>query len=184
MIRTPEAAGRVELDILTLQEREALLGQTMTRLEAQSTEAGVIEVIRSVARAIAQAEGITIVKRIGDRTEFIAEDAAERLWTGLQFEIDKCLAGRAMTEAQSVIVPDITIVENIHLNAYLATFIRSLIAVPIGEGHPTHAICAYWRDSGPIDADTVTLIEALSRAMAAALARIARQRDFPSDRRS
>ena len=38
-------------------------------------------------------------------------------------------AGRAMVEEQTVIIPDITHVEGIPLNVYLATFIRSLIAV-------------------------------------------------------
>ena len=68
---------------------------------------------------------------------------------------------------QTVLITDITQVENIPLNVYLATFIRRLVAVPLGTPHPTHAICAYWREPGQIDPESVTLMEALCRALGA-----------------
>ena len=75
-----------------------------------------------------------------------------------------------MVEEQTVIIPDITHVEGIPLNVYLATFIRSLIAVPIGDAKPTHAICAYWQQAGPIDTDTIALLEALGRGIGGIIA--------------
>ena len=158
---------------MDMDDRRALLADTSRALAAAGSAAEVVAIVRPVARIIAQADGITIVKRIGEETDYLAEDTIEPLWSGLQFPIDKCLAGRAMTEERSVIIPDITQVENIPLNVYLATFIRSLVAVPIGDGRPTHAICAYWKGSGPIAADTVALMEALAQAMGAAFAAIA-----------
>ncbi len=155
---------------LTVAERWALLAETLQLMLRAKTAAEVIEIVRPIARSIAQADGITIVKRIGQETDYLAEDTIEPLWSGLQFPIDKCLAGRAMTEENSVVVPDITQVENIPLNVYLATFIRSLVAIPIGDGRPSHAICAYWKETAPIDADTLALMEALGRSMGAAFA--------------
>lgn len=158
---------------LTLGDRWALLSTTLRKAMHATTSAELVDIVSPVARSIAQSDGITIVKRIGEQTDYLAEDAIGPLWAGLQFPIDKCLAGRAMTEEQTVIIPDITQVENIPLNVYLATFIRSLVAVPIGEPTPTHAICAYWKESGTIPADTVALMEALARGMAAALEMVA-----------
>ena len=142
-------------------------------MKLTTSDVDLIEIVRAVARSIAQADGITIVKRIGEETDYLAEDAIGPLWAGLQFPIDKCLAGRAMTEEHTVVIPDITQTENIPLNVYLGTFIRSLVAVPIGGGRPTHAICAYWQVAGPIPPETITLMEALAVAMGNAFERMA-----------
>lgn len=150
---------------LTVAERWKLLADTIDQLVQVTTIDAVIATVRPVARSIAQADGITIVKRIGEETDYLAEDAIDTLWAGMQFPIDKCLAGRAMVEEQTIIIPDVTHVEGIPLNVYLATFIRSVVAVPIGYGKPSYAICAYWQDAGPIDSDTVVLLEALGRGM-------------------
>ena len=151
------------------EDRWGLLCQTVAQLRGCSSAAAAIAIVQPVARRIARADGITIVKRIGAETDYLAEDAIGQLWAGMQFPIDKCLAGRAMTEEQTVVIADITQVENIPLNIYLGTFIRSLIAVPLGTPHPTHAICAYWREPGPIDRDSIALVETLCRALGAAL---------------
>lgn len=155
---------------LDIAARWGLLADTVRAMARAETAAQVVGHAQSAARRIAHADGITIVKRIGEETDYLAEDTIEPLWTGLQFPIDKCLAGRAMTEERTVIVPDITLVENIPLNVYLATFIRSLVAVPIGDHRPTHAICAYWKETQPIDPDALALFEALARGMGAAFA--------------
>jgi len=164
------AAGERSVVELEISDRWALLTLTMQQIMQAPSIAAAVDIVRPVARSIAQAAGITIVKRIGDETDYLVEDTIEPLWAGLQFPIDKCLAGRAMTEEQAIIVPDITLVENIPLNVYLATFIRSLVAIPIGDAPPGHAICAYWKESGPIDLDTIALMEALGRGMGAAFA--------------
>lgn len=170
---------------LTVAERWKLVTDTVEQLLHIATIEAVIDIVQPVARSIAQADGITIVKRIGEETDYLAEDAIETLWAGMQFPIDKCLAGCAMVEEQTVIIPDITHVEGIPLNVYLATFIRSLIAVPIGDVKPTHAICAYWQEAGLIDPETVTLMEALGRAMGGVIAmldvlELARHRGTPA----
>ena len=155
---------------LDITARWALLAETVHAMAQARSAADVVTLAHATARRIARADGITIVKRIGEETDYLAEDTDEPLWTGLQFPIDKCLAGRAMTEERTINVPDITHVENIPLNVYLATFIRSLVAVPIGDHPPSYAICAYWKETRPIDPDALVLFEALARGMGAAFA--------------
>lgn len=139
-----------------------------------SDAASLIECARASARNILGADGFTLVKRIGEQTDYLAENAIETLWAGMQFDIDKCLAGRAMLEEHTIVIPDITHVENIPLNVYLATFIRSLVAVPFGGVPPTHAICAYWREARSIDPDEVAITEAFARAIEGAMKRLGR----------
>lgn len=153
----------------TGQNRWEVLDNVIAQLRNCASATAAIAVVHPIARGLARADGITIVKRIGDHTDYLVEDAIEQLWAGMQFPIDKCLAGRAMTEEHTVQIPDITQVENIPLNVYLATFIRRLVAVPVGMPRPTHAICAYWREPGAIDPETVDLMESLGRALGAML---------------
>lgn len=155
---------------LDITARWALLAETVRAMAQAHSASDVVALAQAAARRIARADGITIVKRIGEETDYLAEDTIVPLWSGLQFPIDKCLAGRAMTEERTIIVPDITHVEDIPLNVYLATFIRSLVAVPIGDHPPSYAICAYWRETRPIDPDALALFEALARGMGAAFA--------------
>ena len=159
------------MDASSYQERQHLLETTVKSMRAAPSLNVAIETARRTARTLMACDGFTFVRRIGEQTDYLAEDAIETLWAGLQFDIDKCLAGRAMLREQTVVVPDITHVENIPLNAYLATFVRRLVAVPIGSPHPTHAICFYWRESGSIDPDDVVLGEGLAKAIGEALDR-------------
>lgn len=160
------------MDQLALSERWALLATTVHAMSGARSAAAVIELAAGIARQLAEADSITIVRRIGEETDYLVEDAIEPLWAGLQFPIDKCLAGRAMVEEQTIIVSDINHVEDIPLNVYLATFIRALVAVPIGDPRPTHAICAYWKETRTIDPQSIALVEALGKAMGAAFALI------------
>lgn len=157
---------------LAVEARWSLLVDTIESMTRARSAAAIIELAAGSARQIAEADGITIVRRIGEETDYLIEDAIEPLWAGLQFPIDKCLAGRAMVEEQTIVISDINHVENIPLNVYLATFIRSLVAVPIGDPRPTHAICAYWRETRTIEPEAIALMEALGRAMGAAFALI------------
>ncbi|MBA3838622.1 MAG: GAF domain-containing protein [Sphingomonas sp.] len=157
---------------LAIEARWSLLVDTIEAMTRSRSTAAIIELAAGSARQIAEADGITIVRRIGEETDYLIEDTIEPLWAGLQFPIDKCLAGRAMVEEQTIVISDINHVENIPLNVYLATFIRSLVAVPIGDPRPTHAICAYWRETRTIEPEAIALMEALGRAMGAAFALI------------
>lgn len=152
---------------LSVSERWTLLGETVRAIAQASTAGEIVDQAQAAGRRLANADGITIVKRIGSETDYVAEDAVEPLWAGLQFPIDKCLAGRAILQRRPVIIEDITQAGDIPLNVYLSTFVRSLIAVPIGQAAPTYAICAYWRIEGPIDLATQAIMIALARAMAA-----------------
>ncbi|MBA4049006.1 MAG: hypothetical protein C0476_10745, partial [Sphingomonas sp.] len=114
---------------LAIEARWSLLVDTIEAIARARSATAIIELAAGSARQIAEADGITIVRRIGEETDYLVENTIEPLWAGLQFPIDKCLAGRAMVEEQTIVISDINQVENIPLNVYLATFIRSLVAV-------------------------------------------------------
>ncbi len=156
----------------TRSARRLLLDQTEAAMLAAADGASLIDHARTAARRILAADGFTFVKRIGEQTDYLAEDAIETLWAGMQFDIDKCLAGRAMLREQTIVIPDITHVENIPLNVYLATFIRSLVAVPFGGHPPGYAICGYWREARTFEPEDVAIAEAFAYAIERAIERL------------
>ena len=90
------------------------------------------------------AQGATFVLREDDRCFYADEDAIAPLWKGQRFPIATCISGWAMLHDETAVVPDITVDERIPLEAYLPTFVRSLVMVPVGSPTPVAAIGAHW----------------------------------------
>lgn len=151
------------------QDRWGRLVDSIDRLSEARSEDAVIGIIRSSARLIAGADGITFVRREGDRVAYIAEDAISPLWTGQRFPILKCISGIAMVERRPVIIPDIRVDPRVPLNAYLATFVQSMAMFPVGVDEPVASIGAYWREAGEVDAEAIELMTALARSTAAVM---------------
>ena len=66
--------------------------------------------------------------------------AAARIVFGLS---KTCVSGWAMTHRQQVVIPDIRSDPRVPLQLYLATFVRSMAMVPVGNP-AVAAIGAYW----------------------------------------
>jgi GAF domain-containing protein len=111
--------------------------------EAQ-TLADVGAVVRVEARRLTGAQGATFVLREDDRCFYADEDAIAPLWKGQRFPITACISGWAMLNDDTAVVPDIQLDERIPLEAYMPTFVRSLVMVPVGSPTPAAAIGAYW----------------------------------------
>jgi len=62
----------------------SLIG-AVEQLATADSVAAIIEIVRSTARQIAGADGITFVLRDGDLCHYVAEDAIAPLWKGLKF---------------------------------------------------------------------------------------------------
>lgn len=120
--------------------------------------------LRASARVIADADGVTVVKRGGDHVAYVGEDAISPLWTGQRFPIQTCVSGIAILTGEPLLVPDIANDPRVPLNLYLATFAKSLAIFPIGFGPPVAALGAYWREARPIDPEAVSLLTVLARA--------------------
>ena len=154
-------------------ERWEKLSDAVQRLGSATNMEEAVEVLRTGSRDIAGSDGVTIVRREGDETVYIAEDAISPHWVGRRFPISECLAGFAITQRRPVIIPDVRIADNVPQNLYMATFVESVAVFPVGLGEPIGAIGAYWKHARAIDDETVSLLAALARAFGAVIETLA-----------
>jgi GAF domain-containing protein len=138
---------------------------------AQSVE-DVEFALRSSARAAADADGATVVRREGAFCYYAAEDAMSPLWCGQRFPLTECISGWAMLSGEIVRIADIRLDPRIPQRAYRPTFVRSLVMVPIGTDPAVGAIGAYWADRHLATDIEVATVQRLAAAAAAALSRI------------
>jgi signal transduction histidine kinase/CheY-like chemotaxis protein len=128
----------------------------------------VIEILRSNARGIVEANGIAIILKDEDKCYYVAEDAEAPLWAGQRFPANTCISGHAMIDAETIIIPDIFKDPRVPIAAYEPTFVRSIAMVPIGSP-PVAAMGAYWDHIRTPEDNEVAMLEALARSAATAL---------------
>jgi GAF domain-containing protein len=149
--------------------RWSRLGEVARCLSGAESIEQAVQIIRFSARAIANADGITIVKREGEMVRYIAEDAVAPLWTGHIFPLQSCVSGLAMLARRPVIIPDVFADPRVPHYAYEPTFVKRMAMFPVGVEEPVAAIGAYWETKGEIDSETIDLFSALARSAAAVL---------------
>jgi len=103
----------------------------------------VMKIVRSAARRLVGADGVTLVVRHNDQVEYIEEDAVGRLWKGQRFPINLCVSGWVITHGVPAIIKDIFADPRVLHDAYRPTFVKSMAMVPLGTP-PFAAIGAYW----------------------------------------
>jgi signal transduction histidine kinase len=155
------------------------------RLAGARTMPEVIHILRDTARAIVGADGICVVLREGDLCHYVAEDAMAPLWAGQRFPAETCVSGWSMMNRRTAVIPDVARDERIPQEAYDATFVRSMMMVPVGLPEPSAAIGAYWSDVRGHYPETIQMLETLARSAAIALENVrlleriaARERDL------
>lgn len=144
----------------------------LATLDEAMTVEDVVLALRSGARSIAGADGITVIRRDGDMVTYVDEDSISPLWKGQSFPIRMCISGMAILGREPILIPDILHDKRVPLNAYLSTFVRSMAMFPIGQGDPKMAMGAYWRDARPIDAGAVERLGMLADQAGDAIARV------------
>lgn len=156
-------------------EQKALAARWSIAAEAIEALAGtrsldaVTNVLRAFARRAVGADGIAVVLRDGDQCHYIAEDAMEPLWAGQRFPMEDCVSGWAMANRRTAVIADVFDDERVPIDAYRATFVRSMLMVPIGGADPIAAVGAYWSEFGQATDNEIALLEALARAASMAL---------------
>lgn len=140
-----------------------------TRIESVRLQ-GVLEHVRTGARQLIGADGVTFVLRDGDQSAYLEEDAIGPLWKGRRVPMRHCISGWVMTHAKPVVIPDVFSDPRIPIDAYSPTFVRSMAMAPVGTENPIGAVGAYWAVSGyrPTGSQLNTL-RALADAAALAL---------------
>lgn len=150
----------------------ALAQAWIDRLARADDFAGVQGVIRSHVRDHLGFDGVTFVVRDGDDCFYVDEDAIAPLWKGQRFPIDECVTGWAMLHGQPAVVSDVFVDERVPEQAYRPTFVRSLVAVPVGEPDAVAAIGAYSADRGTPAPDVLARLQDLAAHVAAAVDRL------------
>ena len=130
----------------------------------------VIDVVRSAARRLANADGATFVLREGDQVYYAAEDSIAPLWQGRRFPKTECISGWSIHHRTSVVIEDIYLDPRIPYDAYRPTYVKSLAMVPVNREDPIAAIGVYWREQRILPARELELLQALADAAACAVA--------------
>lgn len=126
-------------------------------------------IVRRAARALTNADGATFVLREGESCFYADEDAIAPLWKGKRFPLEACISGWAMLNRTEAVIEDIYADERIPHDVYRATFVKSLVMVPIRKAEPIGAIGAYWATRRkPTDAE-VKLLQALADSTSIAI---------------
>lgn len=146
-----------------------LLVETVEQLSSARTIEDVAAVIRTTARAISGADGVTFVVKDGDKCRYVDEDAIAPLWKGRSFPLEACVSGWAMLNGRMAIIPDIYDDYRVPVDAYRPTFVKSMVMTPVRPEDPIAAIGAYRAERREPSAVEVMKLELVARATATAL---------------
>ena len=149
-----------------------LLVETIEALAATTSVEEIAAIIRTNARRLSGAEGVTFVLRDLDRCHYLDEDAIAPLWKGMKFPLTACISGWTMLNNQTAVIPDIYQDDRIPHDAYRPTFVKSMVMTPVGKDQPRAAIGAYWSVERQPTQDEIDGLRAMARATATALENI------------
>ena len=113
--------------------RGSRLIEVANALATTRTLPEVTAILRSAARELTGADGVTVVLREGANCHYADEDAIAPLWKGHRFPTHQCISGWVMRRQQPVIIPEIYADPRIPSDIYRPTFVRSMAMVPIRE---------------------------------------------------
>jgi len=149
--------------------------QLLSAIQALSfarTLGEVTRLIRTQARAVTAADGVTFVLRDSGQCYYVDEDAIGPLWKGKRFPMESCISGWVMLYGQSAIIPDIYVDSRIPHEAYRPTFVKSLAMIPVRTEAPIAAIGAYWATIHEATEAELKALQALANAASLALANV------------
>jgi len=154
--------------------RNALIAEARARLALAANQAAVIETVRQHARGICGSDGITFILREGEMCHYVEEDAIGPLWKGQKFPLTACISGWAMLHGETAVIGDVFTDPRIPYDAYLPTFVKSLIMTPIGSPRVA-AMGAYWKDRRQFSDLEVMTVKTFSALVGGALSALLEQ---------
>lgn len=143
--------------------------EVVQQLSLVRTLEDVQRIVRTSARALTGADGTTFVLRDGAMCFYADEDAIAPLWKGSRFPMETCISGWAMLNGTAAVIPDIYADERIPHSAYLPTFVKSLVMVPIRRLDPVGAIGIYWSRQRHPSEHEVAVLQALADSTSIAM---------------
>jgi signal transduction histidine kinase len=133
----------------------------------------VTTIVRTAARALTHADGVTFVIREGGECYYADEDAIAPLWKGKRLPMHQCVSGWVMRTGQPVVIPDIYADSRVPHDAYRPTFVRSMAMVPVRPDNPVGAIGAYWASEHTASPQELQTLSTLADSASVALANVA-----------
>ena len=143
--------------------------ETVTALASARMLDDVTRIVRSSARELTQADGVTFVLKEDGNCYYVDEEAIGPLWKGSRFPLAACISGWAMLNRQIAVIPDIYTDERVPHDAYRPTFVKSLVMVPVRQQEPIAAIGAYWARMHTATSQQLGVLQAIANAAALAL---------------
>jgi GAF domain-containing protein len=147
------------------------LAAAIEAIAAVPTLTGLIAIMRTTARRLIGADGISVVLREGAFCHYVEEDAIGPLWKGQRFLAEVCVSGWAMNHEQTAVIPDIATDPRVPYALYSETFVRSLVMAPIVAGRAIGALGAYWSDAHRPSGTAIATVETIARFAGLAVAR-------------
>ena len=143
--------------------------ETVTALASARSLDDVTRIVRSSARELTRADGVSFILKEDGNCYYADEDAIAPLWKGSRFPLQSCISGWSMLNRQMAVIPDIYVDSRIPHEAYRPTFVKSLVMVPVRQAEPIAAIGAYWAHSHEASAAEQRVLQEIAKAAALAL---------------
>jgi diguanylate cyclase (GGDEF)-like protein len=147
------------------------LAEMIDQIAAAVSIADIQRLVYPGARQLTGADGATLVLRDEDACHYVDEDAIAPLWKGRRIPVGVCVAGWSMLHREPVVIEDVYADARVPQDQYRATFVKSLLIVPISTSEPLGAIGTYWAQPHHASGDEVALVRALAGSAAVALER-------------
>ena len=148
------------------------LPTVLETLRHAPTNQHVMDVVRTVARALIQSDGISFIRREQDYCYYAEEDAVGALWKGQRFPMEACVSGWVMRHGVPAVIPDIFDDPRVPVDVYRPTFVKSMAMMPVGRPRPVAAIGAYWATPHHATDAELEILQAIADSAAIALADI------------
>jgi signal transduction histidine kinase len=129
----------------------------------------VMAIVRRAARELTGADGATFILRDEEQCHYADEDAIAPLWKGERFPMSACVGGWTMLNQKPAVIEDIYADPRVPIDAYRATFVKSLVLVPIRAEAPIGAIGTYWALRHLASPAQVELLQTLANTTAVAM---------------
>lgn len=151
------------------QSVSSILIQVVQELSLAENLNGVMKIVRSAARKIANADGATFVLKENDLCFYADEEAISPLWKGMKFPMKICISGWSMNHKKQIFIPDIYQDNRVPQDSYRPTFVQSLVMTPIRKDNPIGAIGTYWSFNATPTSEQLQALQALADATSVTL---------------
>jgi diguanylate cyclase (GGDEF)-like protein len=148
----------------------------VTALQALARAQHPSEIQRAVcagSRQFTGADGATFALRQGEMCRYVDEDAIARLWKGRGSPLADSASGWVIATGQPLVVADADADDRVGPDDYRATFVRSMVVVPVGTTNPVGAIGVYWSEPHQPTDELVRRLVALADVTAVTMENVA-----------